>query len=261
MKLLDLMKPEHAYLLGLIHTDGTLYEQSRQRGRVSIELKAEDSDILLKIEKILPVTCSVHHRKRDTNFKENYESVVIYIFDLEFRNELKSYGLSAGRKSETVAPPQTIFSEVDYYRGIVDGDGSLGATENKKPFLSFVTSSEEMAQRYLDYVKRVTGRIKYTSRNKRDGVFNIALFSEDAQVFARHLYYPGCFSINRKARIAEQIQGWSRSAGVMRVISKRWQLEEDTIILQNTPEAAAEILERTVRSVKMRLWRLKNENN
>lgn len=261
MGMMDLTKPEHAYFFGLLQSDGTFYETTRNRGRISLELQRSDSAILAKLSEMLPVSSTIMHRDRDTNFKKNYHSDVLCIFDWDFRKEMKSLGLPVGKKHEIVRPPEVPFSEADYYRGLIDGDGSLGTTCLGRPFLSFVTSSEEISRSYLDYIKKITGRVKIISRNERDGIFNIALFFEDAQVFARTLYYHGCISIERKYRLAQEIQSWVRPDGVIRMIKRTWLPEEDEVILKNTPEKAAIILGRTIQSVQMRLWRLRHEND
>jgi hypothetical protein len=38
----------------------------------------------------------------------------------------QAIGIPYGKKSETVNPPSNPFSEKDYIRGLIDGDGSIG---------------------------------------------------------------------------------------------------------------------------------------
>src|SRR5437867_2983943 len=114
--------------------------------------------------------------------KKGYETSLLSIFDREFREQLQMWGLPVGRKSRIVKPPDGLVSEVDYVRGLVDGDGSLGLTRKGYPFLSLNTSSDAIAEFYIDFLQRVTGRPRKTaSRNKRDDAYNIAVFKELAQ--------------------------------------------------------------------------------
>lgn len=261
MGMIDLKKPEHAYFFGLLQSDGTFYETTRNRGRISLELKRSDSAILKKLSEILPIKSSIHHRDRDTNFKKNYHSDVLYIFDLNFREEMKLLGLPVGKKHKLIKPPEVLFSEADYYRGLVDGDGSIGFTAKGYPFVSFVTSSYKIMKSYISYIEKITGKLKRISRNKRDNVFNICLLLEDAQEFLEVVYYKNCLSISRKYELAQSILDWKRKIDNKRISKKNWQSWEDEIVLENVPETASKILKRSVKSVSMRFWRLKHEND
>ena len=43
---ITLNHPDYAYLFGFIQTDGHLYNNTRDRGRLSIEIHKQDEDIL-----------------------------------------------------------------------------------------------------------------------------------------------------------------------------------------------------------------------
>lgn len=139
---IDLMNPEHAYLYGFILADGSLYETSRNRGRLAIELSARDEDILHKLKQFIPFDAYIRYRTRNTNFKSNYKSCSLTIHSQEFRSELKRIGLPIGKKSEIVSTPVVPFSEIDFWRGMIDRDGSVGVTGKSIPYVSFTTTSE-----------------------------------------------------------------------------------------------------------------------
>ena len=65
--MIDLSNPLHAYILGLIQTDGNIQLDDRH-GRMLIELNEKDEDILLKIKDVFK-DGSIRHRFRTTNFK------------------------------------------------------------------------------------------------------------------------------------------------------------------------------------------------
>jgi len=185
---------------------------------------------------------------------------MLTVYDLNFRNALIKLGMVYGRKSYSINLPKSELSEKDYFRGVIDGDGSLGLTSNGYPFVSLVTSSEAFAEAYLNFLKGITGKAKNITRNKRDGVFNIAIFKEDAQLLAALLYYPDCLALSRKVEAALKIAEWVRP-NTMRKIEferNRWTLEEDSYILTHTVEESAEFLQRTHKSIKVRLWRIRD---
>src|SRR5689334_12684845 len=107
-------------MFGFIQTDGHLSEGSRNRGKLTIELKIEDKPILEQFASVLPYHTNLYTRKRVSNFSTSFESAVLQVFDKSFRDELLEYGMVYGKKSNVIAPPQCNFSKEDYFRGIID---------------------------------------------------------------------------------------------------------------------------------------------
>lgn len=259
---LDLRKPVHAYLYGLIQTDGHLSQETRNRGKVQIELGYRDAGVLEQLVSAIPFHSRLSTRTRSTNFSSAHTSVTLRVCTQEFRDELVSLGMVVGKKSETIDVPRGAFSQADYFRGVIDGDGSLGFTSNGFPFLSLCIASDKIAVTYEAFIRHLTGKSKRLTRNSRDGVFNVVVFKEDAQLVAAALYYEGCVAISRKKRMAVAIQAWERPQGMRRVRQKKfWTDEQDRHILSHTVEESAFALQRTEQSVKMRLWRLHSSNN
>lgn len=257
---LTMKNPFYAYLFGLIQTDGHLYQNSRNRGRLSIELGKRDEELLSKLQKRLPFNSSITQRTRKTNFSSEYTSVIWKVFDKRFRDFLVENGVFYGRKTNIISEPVGKYSKVDYFRGLVDGDGSLGLTAKGFPFLSFITTSSEIADEYLGFLKSITGKEKTSTKNKRDNVFNIAIFKEDAQKVVRNLYYKNCLAMPRKIQKAKEVLNWQRPVTMKKVENrKRWTDFEDTFILSNPIKDAMIELDRSQNSIEMRLWRLKSK--
>ena len=257
---LDLSKPEHAYLFGFLQGDGHLYRnKSRQgKGSLSVELKAGDRPLLEKFQEMFPFYSSVLARKRDTNFKAAYEAVTWSVSHKAFREELELLGLPVGSKSYIVRPPAVPYSLPDYLRGLVDADGSLGFEKHGYPFLCLTTSSDTIASTYTDFLQVLTGRRKQQGRNKRDQVYNILVFKEDAQEAARALYYSGCLALPRKAQKAAEILPWVRPVA-MRVAHRReqWTPEQDAFLLCHTLQESMIVLGRNFNSVNIRRGRIR----
>jgi hypothetical protein len=258
---LDLANPVHAYLFGFIQTDGHLSKGTRNRGKLQIEVSYRDADVLEKLASVIPYYSSISTRIRSTNFSSEYKSVVLSVYAREFRDELVSLGLMSGGKSEAVDVPHCEYAKADYFRGIIDGDGSLGFTASKFPFIALCTASEKLAVAYELFVRQITGKEKRLARNSRDRVYNITLYKEDAQAVAATLYYEGCISISRKMQVAVVIQSWIRPNSMRRVPQKKfWTDEQDSYILAHTIEESAAALRRSTQSIKMRLWSLHSSN-
>ena len=149
---ITLENPYYAYLFGFIQTDGHLYNSTRDRGRLSIEINKQDEHILLAFKNFIPFHSSITERVRTTNFSANQKSVIWRVYDKRFRDYLEMWGLPNGSKSQLIKLPSGQFSKVDYFRGLIDGDGSLGLTAKGFPFLSLVTSSSKIAVGYIEFI-------------------------------------------------------------------------------------------------------------
>lgn len=251
-----------SYFIGFAQCDGSLYKsKNSNKGRFSIELKEEDSELLYEFKNMIPYNSSIRFRTRDTNFKNGAKSCIFSVCDIEFRNKINKIGIPYGKKSDIVYKPEDVI-DCDYFRGIIDADGSLGFTKVGFPFLSFCTKSEKLAYDFLEFLNKITNKEKILNRNKRDNIFNITIYKEDAVNIIEYLYYDGSINLNRKYELAKDIIKWKRPSDMkLRDFSvKKWAKEEDEFILNNTIDISIEVLNRTEKSIKTRLWRLKKSN-
>lgn len=256
---IDLADPSHAYLFGLLQTDGSHYAGPGNKGKISIEVGVRDVALLHELQRIVPYYTSVRTRTRTTNFADKYESATWTLCALEARQKLSALGLPAGRKSESIAPPTGDFSRADYLRGLIDGDGSIGFTARKYPYVSLVTKSPALAKFFCGEILRITGALRRVRPNKRDACFNIMVANDPAHSLAAALYYEGCLAMPRKLASARQIATWTRPSDMCARAAKRrpWTDDEDQLVLRMPNAEAAKLLDRTERSVNMRRFRLR----
>ena len=108
-------------------------------------------------------------------------------------------------------PPSVDYSEIDFQRGFIDGDGSIGITSQNIPFISLVTDSDKIKISYLDFLYRTYGLKKKSSRNKRDNAYNIMVTNEVAVQMAKDLYLNSDLYLDRKYKKALELQSWVRT--------------------------------------------------
>jgi len=254
-----------SYLIGLFQSDGTMYSGKNNKGRAQIEISVKDEDIIHKIKEIIPYNYGIKKRKRNILLKErkyNSESISISIYNIEFRNFLEINGVPYGKKSKIIdIPISSNLSNIDYIRGLFDGDGSLGFTKNGFPFIGFVTESEKIKNYLLTFFSEITNKAKKeATRNKRDDLYNIMISKEDAVKFCEIVYYNNCLSINRKYEISKNIINWVRPKEMKKIDFNRrkWLKNEDFFINNHSIEESILELKRTKKSIEMRKIRLKN---
>jgi hypothetical protein len=254
----DLSDPASAYVFGFIQADGHHYAGKGRKGRISIEIKADDVGLLHDMQQVLPWRTSITFRTRTTNFSSSaYRTAVLNLCMLEGRARFLELGLPVGRKSAIIAPPAEPFSHSDYLRGVIDADGSVGFTAKGWPFISLVTASSAIAAFTCTEILRITGAARTVRPNARDGVMNVMIASDPAVKFARWLYEDACIALERKREAALAVSSWERPVGIRaRGNPKRWTPAEDAVILRMSTMGAAKILGRTEKSVHMRRWRL-----
>jgi hypothetical protein len=257
----DVTKPEVAYLIGLLQTDGSHHGSLDGKGKVQLELSARDADVLPRLAAMLPCYSSIRRRTRDTNFSQGYESATLGFYNQAVRRALAGLGVPPGRKSRTIRPLAEPFAKADYVRGLLDGDGAVGFSGKGAPFVSFVTASKPMAEFYCEVVQEVCGVTRSSRPNQRDGVANILVLNLAAATLAAWAWRsPDAISIDRKQRAAMQVAAWTpdpANADRYNIVRKQWTPEEDQLIRIHSVTEAAKLLGRTEKSVQVRRARLR----
>ena len=141
---------------------------------------------------------------------------------------------------------------------MVDADGSLGLTSEGKCFWSLCTQSEEIKEFIFSHIKETLDFEKRLNRNKRDGVYNIVLYNEDAIKYTELLYGESGLHIDRKYNSYLNVQKWIRTVPKQSGRQKTWLDYEDKIVLSEelTIEEKMTLLSRRRSSINTRKWRL-----
>ncbi|MGW7068462.1 hypothetical protein ACWGII_10975 [Streptomyces sp. NPDC054855] len=255
---MDLEVPEYAYMFGFLQADGHLSRQSRDRGRLTVEINVRDIEILREFQRLTPYNSTISERIRATKFSEEHHSATWTLCSLEARTTVNQLGLPYGRKSKRITPPRVEFSRRDYLRGVVDADGSVGYTSQGLPFLSLTTASTAVGVYLCRYARMLTGAERLIKRNARDGIYNIVYTKEAAMGLAADLYYPGCLALERKRTSATSIAAWVRPAEMKSKPPRiRWTHEEDRLLLSAPNLAdAAKMLKYSQSACQVRRWKL-----
>jgi hypothetical protein len=221
------LSPIESYLLGLLQTDGHF------TGRCfRIEVSAKDEDIIHKVNEYFENKCHVYKRIRTTNFKGDYSSISLTINDKAFVAKMAPF-IPAGKKSSLVAAPKGIqYSEKDYWRGVMDGDGSLGIKKDGSTFISIVTASEQLYLDYKDFLSTTIGVDINCNRNKRDNIYNLTLINYSAFMLTKLLYNDCHISINRKQHLASAVINHDYQS-LMSNSKHKFTHEEDSVILKS----------------------------
>lgn len=259
--ILTFMNAIESYIFGLLLADGNLYRSPNgNKGRVSLEISRRDEDIVDALVEHIKGS-SKRHRKRDTNFKNDVTTVTFTQSQKWFRDWLIECGYPIDHKAANMSCPNTVYIERDFWRGIIDADGSLGFTGQKFPFISLTITSDSLYDAYISYLAHVCGIRKRVNRNTRDNIYNVMVTRHDAKVLATVLYSDAQLAINRKQSLANEIACWDDKQLAPQRRRTAWLASEDAYIISHSLENSMRTLQRTESSIKTRLWRLKKSHH
>lgn len=197
-KLIDVTwRPELAYAVGLIATDGSLSKEG-----LLIDLTSKDKEQLVNFSKCLGKEFTIGRKKNG----QGHECLRIQFKNRSFYTFLTSIGLTP-RKSLTIgklAIPSIYF--YDFLRGSYDGDGCFYAYWDprwRSSYMFYITFSsgsmvhiewlrEEMRSRL-----NIAGHI---SKSRQKGsIYNLRYAKKEALEIIQKMYYsPSAISLSRK---------------------------------------------------------------
>ena len=254
------MDKDESYIYGLLLADGSMGLLERNRGRVQLEVNIKDKDIAVKLFNHIP-NSRISERTRNTNFKNEYHTCIFSNHHKWFRDWLIACGFPVTNKTFDANVPSVEFDEKSFWRGFLDGDGSLGFTKEQVPFVSIVTDSEAIKQAYLNFLYRNYAILKNASRNARDNAYNLVVLNEAAVQLAKDLYLDNDSDLylKRKKEKAIELQKWVRIKSMN--TKYPWTHELDRIILSaSSLKEASKLTHKTIESITKRLSLLKSYN-
>lgn len=106
--------PESLYWAGFIAADGCVTDENK----LVIRLQVSDLGHLEKFKKWINASVKIAHNKSNNTYGISIGNKIVC-------KDLLEYGIGQ-RKSLTYKPPQFCCESVDFWRGMIDGDGHIG---------------------------------------------------------------------------------------------------------------------------------------
>lgn len=182
-----------AYTYGLLLSDGCL----TKRNSVIITLQESDVPVLASIAERMGI-----HSRPKLSFKksgEGYEPKAagsISFSHPKLISDLRDLGMEERKSTREVAPECFAFDR-HFWRGMVDGDGSLFMCKLRGPVLT-LCGSEIICNQFLDYCKTLVDGIKSSVRRHKGELFTIKLTKNKCLPVAQHLYLDQEICLPRK---------------------------------------------------------------
>lgn len=202
----DELTPEALYWMGFLAADGNVSFQAKTSVKISLSIGAVDLEHMEKFKRFMGsghvITPYDHVQtsgsiSKMTRFRFNSAKV---------GNILISHGIT-DNKSKTIKVSDTLANSVDFWRGVVDGDGSLQDHFSRRfsPVISLVSGSLEFMQQYVSFVKGICATEKSAHKSKNSNTYQLGFTGTYAYRIIRHLYEDSVQHLDRKKATADKI--------------------------------------------------------
>jgi len=177
-----------AYFFGLLLADGNISD----RGKVSIALQKDDYMILEQLKTSIKSQSNLSYHTRKTG--ESYCQICFTVKELS--ESLTELGM-VPRKSLEEKAPLRFLNNRHFWRGMIDGDGSVGYHQGRSARL-YLCGSKEMCEQFLDYCKSIIPEIDSKAVVSKGSLYRISFYGIKAAELLKELYSGSEYKLQRK---------------------------------------------------------------
>lgn len=192
------LKPIDRYWLGFLLGDGCVFypEKANQSKFLSLTLKTEDKFHIERLRKYFNSDKKIVDQKKGTS--------CLQIASDELVQYLEHFGIHQRKSGKEKAHP-ALSSCRDFWRGLIDADGSIYIAENQMRLS--LTGSKDICEQFRSYLIQEFGSDYSQSPIKtKDGCHELVVGGNiKANRIIKHLYYDSCMSLTRKLILAMQL--------------------------------------------------------
>lgn len=200
--------PESRYWIGFILADGCV-SLGQRKGQITITLCAADAAHIASFCRFVASDCPVRTRRFASNYGDS-EAATITINSKAIARSLIARGIPP-RKTKCAVPPTYLANDIDFWRGVVDGDGwlSYGRDRHGGWYVNLgVCGTKAVCEGFASFAARLVGG---PTRGDRYGVLPIKsiwrtkVAGLQAIRLVERLYPDGRVSLPRKRLVADAL--------------------------------------------------------
>lgn len=192
-KVFDSLTEETAYWIGFLMGDGSI-TKSKGRYRISVELNSSDVGHLNKLKAYLKSEHPLRNRISKNTVKIEFNSEII-------ANRLSKFGIIQNKSSLNTGI-NFLEKDKDFWRGLIDADGSLGVYNNE-PRLA-LCGTEKLMSQFADFVRSHITNYK-GGVHKHNNIYRVTLGKSATKIIVKILYENCTIALDRKLKIANKI--------------------------------------------------------
>lgn len=191
--------PDFAYAIGLLVTDGCLYNDGRH-----ISFVSQDLELVEKLKTILNLDVKIGGKLGGASKKRTPQ---VQFGDVLFFRFLESVGLTPAKSLtvEQIKVPGTLF--FDFLRGCFDGDGSSYSYWDPrwKSSFMFYTGFASGSMKFLVWLRaEIAKRIRikgHITSSKGRSFYQLKYAKNESLVLLRSMYYSGVRSYLKRKKL------------------------------------------------------------
>lgn len=206
----DELTPESLYWLGFLFADGNV-----SGSQIQMNLSRKDRGHLEKFKAFMKSGHSIYDGVMPGNEHRGASEYSKFIFcSTKIRDRLYELGLTE-RKSLTAKAPEEVLDSTDFWRGVIDGDGSVSIHDKKevttgkytytgyKTPILFLCGSHTMVGQFAEFVCRSTKFVGKILPRGNTSEFKVQ--GNTAKPVVELLYKDAIVYLERKYEIAQEI--------------------------------------------------------
>lgn len=190
---------ESAYWIGFLMADGSISYRKEGSPQISLVLAEKDKKHIEKFRDFLGSTHSIIAVTNMVNGTQ-YNSFRLSIRSTQLVDDLSKYGVLP--KKSLSAKVNILESNENFWRGVIDGDGSIGLYK-AGPMLRLIGSLPLM-QQWLTFIETCTSGCNVTVRRHKS-IYQVSLCYRYAIQMLNILYCNAPIALERKSKIAQKI--------------------------------------------------------
>lgn len=201
--------PNMCYWIGFLITDGNVSDKNR----IKLSISSTDQSHVHQFKKFMGSQHKICEIKKK---QSNYNKQQCIITQLSFNSEIVSkdiakHGVTPRKTFNTKASEQMVLDR-DFWRGCIDGDGSLTYSKQKPkrygPIIS-LAGSLSLIQQFHTFVKSIINEYR-GNIVKNKSIFQMTITGQQAVTLIKHLYNGAQTALPRKMQKAQRIiqQDW-----------------------------------------------------
>lgn len=202
----DYPSPHRDYWLGFFMADGYV----SGTGHISVSLKSTDIAHLEKLKQFLMYTGDI--RSYETYLRQTgktYSQVTLYVHSRYLTQTLSGFNITP-QKSLNAEVPESMLYNVHFWRGMIDGDGSLTYNRQRNgkrlPAICLV-GTEMVLFQFADFVSAQRIMPPAIHQDFRSNIYQTLLSCDKARKIVQILYNDCTIALDRKLELARRYFG------------------------------------------------------
>ena len=197
---------EARYWVGFLLADGSINVRFAGKPEVRLALAVKDSGHVRKFATFMGIRDEfVREYKKVSNYGNNDAAWLQFSSD-EVCQQLAKYNVVPNKSANEVVP-ESLALDVDFWRGVVDGDGNVRIRpQDNCPCLT-LTGSWRLIDKFADFLLEIAGKRPAVSQNH--SIYQLGIGGSRARTALSKIYYDGCApALDRKMAAAELCKSW-----------------------------------------------------